>query len=101
MAFVSEHLGKGVQSPLIIHHPIEIFFALSMLFHDHLSLTQITNHRSSLNQCVRDEMRVYKVSDLCYTVDSILIYALLSVLFMKNSRHETGRIAPVDILREE
>ena len=59
LAFVGEHLGEGVQAPIIEHSSIEDVVALLMLPHDHLSLTQITDHHSSLNQLVRDKMRCF------------------------------------------
>src|SRR5258707_791399 len=54
---VLEHFGERVESPVIKHRPIAVFVPLCMLFHHHLSLTQITNHHSSLNQFVSNEMR--------------------------------------------
>ena len=57
MAFVLEHFREGGESPIIEDGSIQVFVALRMLTRDHLSLTQITNHNSSLNQFVSNEMR--------------------------------------------
>src|SRR5258708_8255737 len=70
---VGEHLGEGIQSPVIKHRTIAIFVPLLVLFHYHLSLTQITNHHSSLNQFVSNEMRCFMQS-----------VALLVAFFLSN-----------------
>jgi hypothetical protein len=47
-----------------------VLLALLMLFHDHLPLTQISDHNGSLDQFVRDEMR-------CFMQTVLLLVALL------------------------
>src|SRR5258708_8297952 len=66
MAFVREHFGERVESPIVKHSPIAVFVPLCMLFHHHLSLTQITNHHSSLNQFVSNEMRRFVQRIRCF-----------------------------------
>ncbi len=74
MALIREHLSERVESPIVKHSPIAVLVALLMLFHDHLSLTQITNHDSSLNQFVSDEMRRF-----------VQAIALLVAFFLRDS----------------
>jgi len=52
-----------------------------MLFHNHLSLTQITNHHSSLNQLVSDEMRRFMQA-----------IALLGAFFLSNPLVEYAQV---------
>jgi hypothetical protein len=56
LALVKQHLNEGVQAPLIKHYSIQVLVPFSMLFHDHLSLTYISNHNGSLNQFVGYQM---------------------------------------------
>ena len=51
-AFIREHLGEGIQAPVVVNTPDYGACCALMLFHDHLSLSQITDHNGSLNQFV-------------------------------------------------
>lgn len=57
MAFILEHLGKSIQTPIVKNRSVSVSILSLMLFHYHLPLAQITNHHSSLNQLASNEMR--------------------------------------------
>lgn len=59
MALVGEYLGECIESPIVVNSSIAVLVALLMSLHHHLPLTQITNHNSSLNQFVSNEMRSF------------------------------------------
>jgi hypothetical protein len=59
VAFIGEHLNKGIQPPIVKNSSIEMFVALLVLFHNHLSLRQISHHNSSLNQFVANQMTCF------------------------------------------
>ena len=84
LAFVGEHLGERVQAPIVKHSSIEGFLALLVLPHDHLPLTQITDHDSSLNQFVSDEMRGF-VQAITLLVALLLSNALVDLAQMEIS----------------
>jgi hypothetical protein len=50
--FVGEHLHKAIQPPIVVHHPMEGFEMLAMLFGDHLPPRSISDHHSAFNQQV-------------------------------------------------
>ena len=56
LAFIDEHLNKRIQAPLIEDCSIAIFVSFLLLFHNHLSLGEISDHHGSFNQCVSDQM---------------------------------------------
>ena len=54
---VLQHLHKAIQSPIVEDRSMHEAQLVRMLFRNHLPLGKITNHNSSCNQFVSDEMR--------------------------------------------
>jgi hypothetical protein len=50
--FVREHLHETIESPIVVHRPMEGFQMLGMFFRDHLPLGKISDHHSAFNQQV-------------------------------------------------
>jgi hypothetical protein len=58
-AFVLQHLDKAVETPIVVHRPMQGLQVLGVFFRDHLPLGQVSYHNGAFNQCVGDEVACF------------------------------------------